>query len=89
MRSAGRIRRCEAHYRFSGLTKCGTRGAGFIVWSKSGSAASVPAIGDAPTTTWPRVRRVETRVVGGLRDELFRHDLFEKFHDEFTREMNR
>ena len=32
---------------------------------------------------------VETRVLKALQEKLLRHDLFEEFCDEFTREMNR
>src|SRR6266850_3072556 len=77
-------------YLFSGLTKCGVCGAGFII----GSANRLMCFGARDQGTCSNrltIRRdeVERRVLRALQDKLLRQDLFEEFCEEFTREMNR
>ena len=77
-------------YLFSGLTKCGVCGAGFII----GSANRLMCSGARDQGTCSNrltIRRdeVEQRVLDALQEKLLRHDLFEEFCEEFTREMNR
>ena len=77
-------------YLFSGLTKCGVCGAGFIM----GSANRLCCFGARDQGTCSNkltIRRdeVEARVLRALQQKLLRQDLFEEFCDEFTREMNR
>ena len=77
-------------YLFSGLTKCGVCGAGFIL----GSANRLSCFGARDQGTCSNrltIRReeVEARVLKALQEKLLRRDLFEEFCDEFTREMNR
>ena len=77
-------------YLFSGLTKCGACGAGFII----GSANRLMCFGARDQGTCSNhltIRRdeVERRVLHALQDKLLRQDLFEEFCEEFTREMNR
>ena len=77
-------------YLFSGLTKCGECGAGFIM----GSANRLMCFGardQGTCTNRLTIRRdeVEARVLRALQDKLLRRDLFEEFCHEFTREMNR
>jgi site-specific DNA recombinase len=84
----GRARRPQ--YLFSGLTKCGVCGSGFIMASAnrlSCFGARYKGICDNRLT----VRRddVEARVLKALQENLLNQDLFEQFCEEFTREMNR
>jgi hypothetical protein len=77
-------------YLFSGLTKCGACGAGFIM----GSANRLSCFGARDQGTCSNkltIRRdeVEARVLEALQENLLRQDLFEEFCDELTREMNR
>jgi site-specific DNA recombinase len=77
-------------YLFSGLTKCGVCGAGFIM----GSANRLCCFGARDQGTCSNkltIRRdeVEARALKALQEKLLRQDLFEEFCDEFTREMNR
>jgi site-specific DNA recombinase len=77
-------------YPFSGLTKCGVCGAGFIM----GSANRLSCFGARDQGTCSnkltiRQDEVEARVLTALQEKLLRHGLFEEFCDEFTREMNR
>ena len=77
-------------YLFSGLTKCGACGAGFIM----GSANRLMCFGARDQGTCSNkltIRRdeVEARVLRALQEKLLRQDLFEEFCEEFTREMNR
>ena len=77
-------------YLFSGLTKCGECGAGFIM----GSANRLMCFGareQGTCTNRLTIRRdeVEARVLRAIQDKLLRQDLFEDFCCEFTREMNR
>ena len=77
-------------YLFSGLTKCGECGAGFIVYSRE-LLGCFGARGRGTCTnklTIPRPE-VERRVLHALQDKLMRKDFFEEFCQEFAKEMNR
>ena len=77
-------------YLFSGLTKCGVCGAGFIVYSRE-HLGCFGARGRGTCDnrlTIPR-QEVETRVLRALQDKLMRKDFFEEFCREFAKEMNR
>jgi site-specific DNA recombinase len=77
-------------YLFSGLTKCGECGAGFIVYSRE-QLGCFGARGRGTCTnklTIPRPE-VEQRVLRALQDKLMRKDFFEEFCREFAKEMNR
>ena len=72
------------------MRKCGECGAGFII----GSANRLMCFGARDQGTCSNrltIRRdeVEQRVLHALQEKLLRHDLFEEFCEEFTREMNR
>jgi hypothetical protein len=76
-------------YLFSGLTKCGECGAGFIVYSRE-QLGCFGARGRGTCTnklTIPRLE-VEQRVLRALQDKLMRKDFFEEFCCEFAKEMN-
>jgi site-specific DNA recombinase len=77
-------------YLFSGLTKCGVCGAGFVL-SSGNRLACFGAREQATCNNRLTIKRdeVEARVLTALKDKLLRQDLFEEFCDEFTREMNR
>jgi site-specific DNA recombinase len=84
----GRARR--PHYLFSGLTKCGRCGSGFVMASAnrlSCFGARYKGICDNHLTI--RRDEVETRVLKALQERLLNQELFEEFCEEFTREMNR
>ena len=77
-------------YLFSGLTKCGECGAGFIVYSRE-QLGCFGARGRGTCTnklTIPR-QEVEERVLRALQEKLMRQDFFEEFCREFAKEMNR
>ena len=91
MKTAGVIGAAKRpQYLFSGLTKCGVCGAGFIMSSKN-RLGCFGARDQGRCDNHLTVRRdeVEARVLRALQDKLLRQDLFEEFCDEFTREMNR
>ncbi len=75
---------------FSGLTKCGVCGAGFIMSGKN-RLGCFGARDQGRCGNHLTIRRdeIETRVLKALQEKLLRQDLFEEFCDEFTREMNR
>jgi DNA invertase Pin-like site-specific DNA recombinase len=77
-------------YLFSGLTKCGVCGAGFIMSGKN-RLGCFGARDQGRCENHLTIRRdeVEARVLRALREKLLQQDLFEEFCDEFTREMNR
>src|SRR5204863_7698120 len=77
-------------YLFSGLTKCGVCGAGFIMAGRN-RLACFGARDQGRCDNLLTIRRdeVEARVLKALHKKLLRQDLFEEFCDEFTREMNR
>jgi site-specific DNA recombinase len=91
MRSAGGIGGARRpQYLFSGLTKCGICGAGFIMASKN-RLGCFGARDQGRCDNHLTIRRdeIEARVLSALQDKLLRQELFEEFCDEFTREMNR
>src|SRR3954467_8590007 len=77
-------------YLFSGLTKCGVCGAGFIMTGKH-RLGCFGARDQGRCDNHLTIRRdeVEGRVLRALQEKLLRQDLFKEFCDEFTREMNR
>src|SRR6266849_4075512 len=77
-------------YLFSGLTKCGECGAGFIVYSRE-HLGCFGARGRGTCTNRLTIRRqeVEERVLRALRDKLMRQEFFDEFCREFAKEMNR
>ena len=77
-------------YLFSGLTKCGICGAGFIMSGKN-RLGCFGARDQGRCDNHLTIRRdeVEARVLRALRERLLQQDLFEEFCDEFTHEMNR
>ena len=77
-------------YLFSGLTKGGVCGAGFIMSGKN-RLGCFGARDQGRCDNHLTIRRdeIETRVLKALQEKLLRQDLFEEFCDEFTREMNR
>ncbi len=77
-------------YLFSGLTKCGECGAGFITYSRE-QLGCFGARGRGTCTnllTIPR-QEVEQRVLSALQAKLMRKDFFEEFCREFAKELNR
>jgi hypothetical protein len=77
-------------YLFSGVTKCGECGAGFITYSRE-QLGCFGARGRGTCTnllTIPR-QEVEQRVLNALQEKLMRQDFFEEFCREFAKEMNR
>ena len=91
MKTAGAIGVAKRpQYLFSGLTKCGICGAGFIMASKN-RLGCFGARGQGRCDNHRTIRRdeVEARVLRALQDQLLRQDLFEEFCDEFTREIER
>ena len=77
-------------YLFSGLTKCGECGAGFIVYSREqlGWFGTRDRGTCTNKLTISRLE-VEARVLSALQEKLMRKDFFEEFCREFAKEMNR
>jgi len=77
-------------YLFSGLTKRGVCGAGFIMTGKH-SLGCFGARDQGRCDNHQTIRRdeIEARVLKALQEKLLNQELFEEFRDEFTREMNR
>ncbi len=77
-------------YLFSGLTKCGICGAGFIMSGKN-RIGCFGARDQGRCDNHLTIRRdeVEARVLKALQEKLLNQELFEEFCEEFTREMNR
>jgi hypothetical protein len=77
-------------YLFSGLTKCGVCGAGFIMTAKH-RLGCFGARDQGRCDNHLTIRRdeVEARVLKALEEKLLNQELFEEFCEEFTREMNR
>jgi site-specific DNA recombinase len=86
--NAGGARRPQ--YLFSGLTKCGVCGAGFIMTGKH-RLGCFGARDQGRCDNHLTIRRdeVEARVLKALQEKLLNQELFAEFCDEFTREMNR
>ncbi len=77
-------------YLFSGLSKCGVCGAGFIMAGRNRLACfGAREKGTCNNRLTIRRHKVETRVLRALQEKLLRQDLFDEFCEEFTREMNR
>jgi site-specific DNA recombinase len=77
-------------YLFSGLTKCGECGAGFIVYSREQLGCFGARDRGSCTSKLTIARQeVEARVLRALQDKLMRKDFFEEFCREFAKEMNR
>ena len=77
-------------YLFSGLTKCGECGAGFIVYSREQLGCfGTRDRGSCTNKLTISRHEVEERVLSALQDKLMRKDFFEEFCREFAREMNR
>ncbi|MGE3955542.1 MAG: recombinase family protein [Vicinamibacterales bacterium] len=77
-------------YLFTGMTKCGVCGAGFVVYYRDrlGCFGTRERGTCTNTLTIPR-QEVEARVLKALQEKLLRKDFFEEFCREFTKEMNR
>ena len=77
-------------YLFSGLTKCGVCGSGFVLKSRN-RLSCFGASDKGICTNRLTIRRdeIESRVLHALQEKLLRRDLFEEFCKEFTHEMNR
>ena len=75
---------------FSGLTKCGVCGSGFVLKSRN-RLSCFGACDKGTCTNRLTIRRdeIEARVLHALQEKLLRRDLFEEFCHEFTREVNR
>src|SRR5918992_633731 len=77
-------------YLFSGLSKCGICGAGFIMAGRNRLACfGAREKGTCDNRLTIRRDEVEARVLNALQEKLLRQDLFDEFCEEFTREMNR
>jgi DNA invertase Pin-like site-specific DNA recombinase len=84
----GRARRPQ--YLFSGLTKCGVCGSGFIMASANRlSCFGARYKGICDNRLAIRRDDVEARVLKALQEKLLNQELFEEFCEEFTREINR
>jgi site-specific DNA recombinase len=80
----------QPKYLFSGLTKCGECGAGFVVYSRDHLGCFATRDRGTCTNKLTIARpEVEARVLRALQDRLMRKDFFEEFCREFAREMNR
>jgi len=67
-------------YLFSGLTKCGERGAGFVVYSREHLGCfGARDRGTCSNRLTIRRQDVEERVLSALQDKLMRKDFFEEF----------
>jgi site-specific DNA recombinase len=77
-------------YLFSGLSKCGVCGAGFIMAGRNRLACfGAREKGTCSNRLTIRRDEVEARILKALQDKLLNQELFEEFCEEFTREMNR
>jgi site-specific DNA recombinase len=77
-------------YLFSGLSKCGVCGAGFIMAGRNRLACfGAREKGTCDNRLTIRRDDVEVRVLKALQEKLLNQELFEEFCEEFTREMNR
>ena len=77
-------------YLFTGMTKCGICGAGFVVYYRDrlGCFGTRERGTCTNTLTIPR-QEVESRVLAALQEKLLRQDFFDEFCREFAKEMNR
>jgi site-specific DNA recombinase len=77
-------------YLFSGLTKCGECGGGYVIyWRERLACFNARSRGTCTNRLTIGREEVEERVLRALRDKLMRKDLFEEFCREYTREINR
>ena len=78
------------HFLFSGLSKCGVCGAGFIMAGRN-RLACFGARDKGTCDNHLTIRRdeVEAPVLKALEEKLLNQELFGEFCEEFTREMNR
>jgi hypothetical protein len=77
-------------YLFSGLSKCGVCGGGFIMAGRNRLACfGAREKGTCDNRLTIRRDEVEARVLRALQQKLLRQDLFDEFCEEFTCEMNR
>ena len=77
-------------YLFSGLSKCGVCGAGFIMAGRNRLACfGAREKGTYDNRLTIRRDEVEARVLKALEEKLLNQELFEEFCEEFTRETNR
>ena len=77
-------------YLFSGLTKCGECGAGFIVYSREQLGCfGTRDRGTCTNKLTISRHEIEERVLSALQDKLMRKDFFEEFCREFAKEINR
>ncbi len=75
---------------FSGLTKCGECGGGYVIyWHDRLACFAARARGTCTNRHTISRQEVEERVLVALRDKLMRRDLFEEFCREYVRELNR
>ena len=84
------VRARRPRYLFSGLTKCGVCGSGFVLKSRN-RLSCFGACDKGTCTNHLTIRRdeIEARVLHALQEKLLRRDLFGEFCHEFTREVNR
>ena len=77
-------------YLFSGLSKCGICGAGFIMAGRDRLACfGAREKGTCDNHLTIRRDEVEARVLKALEEKLLNQELFQEFCEEFAREMNR
>jgi site-specific DNA recombinase len=77
-------------YLFTGMTKCGECGAGFVVYYRDRLGCfGTRERGTCTNTLTIRRQEVEERVLTALQEKLLRKDFFEEFCREFAKEMNR
>jgi hypothetical protein len=77
-------------YLFSGLSKCGVCGAGFVMGGRNRLACfGAREKGTCDNHLTIRRDEVEARVLNALQEKFLRQELFDEFCEEFTREMNR
>src|SRR5262245_23091407 len=91
VKSAGHLGRARRpQYLFSGLTKCGVCGAGFIMTGRH-RLGCFGARDQGRCDNHLTIRRdeVEARVLKALQEKRLNQELFAEFCGEFTREMNR
>ena len=77
-------------YFFSGLTKCGACGAGYVVYSRDHLGCfGTRDRGTCSNKLTISRQDVEERVLRALQEKLLRKDFFEEFCREFAKEINR
>lgn len=77
-------------YLFTGMTKCGQCGAGFVVYYRDRLGCfGTRERGTCTNKLTISREEVEERVLSALQEKLLRKDFFEEFCREFAKEMNR